>query len=431
MIYEEAINYINNTGSEGIIPGTAVIRQLLSLLGDPQNDLKVIHVAGTNGKGSVCAYLEAALLECGLKVGRYSSPSVFEYLERIRLSGNNISEEDYAEAVSAVCNAAATMTDKPTSFEAETAAAFWYFKRKKAHVIIVECGMGGAEDATNVFERTLACVFTPISMDHMSFLGNDPDEIAINKSGIMKKGCPAIISEMPEIVLGGKKYDPAGVLLNRSKEIGASPVLSSGYRIPDEVTNPLPGVFQKTNLQTALCTLETIKDSLRESFPDAKISTDIFAKGISRTKHPGRYERVSESPVIIRDGAHNPAAAMALRDSLENDKTLPAERNIHLIMGVFKDKDYEEILRIMLPGASSFTAIDLPDHHRGLPAGELADAAGRICEELNCGNVPVKCPQKAVTASGLKEALAPSENAGPGDVFVVFGSLSVMQFFKR
>ena len=434
MNYEEAVNYINNTGAKGIVPGTDVIKHLLDLLGSPQKDLKVIHVAGTNGKGSVCAYLEAALLECGLKTGRYSSPSVFEYLERIRLNGKNITEDEYAEAVSAVREAAGGMSHKPTSFEAETAAAFLYFKLKKADVIIVECGMGGLEDATNVFDNPLACVFTPVSMDHMQFLGNDPEAIARNKAGIMRRGCPAIISDMPEIVLSGKRYDPAGALFDCAQKSGAIPVDASDYKVPEKVVNPLSGRFQEVNLQTALCSLETIKEKLGKLFPGKKITNDIFIKGVSRTRHPGRYEKVSVSPLIIRDGAHNPAAAEALRESLERDETLPRAGKIHLIMGVFKDKDYQDILRIMLPGASTFTAIDLPDKVRGLPSDELADAARMICKEESIR--AKKGPDKAVpfpsvikTAGSLKEALIPAQKAGPEDIFVVFGSLSLMQLF--
>ena len=424
MDFQEAVNYIENTGSSGIKPGTEVIRKLLGLLGNPEKDLNVIHVAGTNGKGSVCTYLEYALLECGLKVGRYASPSVFRYLERIRLGGEDITGPDYAGAVSAVKTAAEAMEDKPTGFEAETAAALWYFREKKADVIIVECGMGGLEDATNVFDHPLACVITSVSMDHMAFLGDDPEKIAVAKAGIAKEKPPVIISKMPRIPCRGREYDPSSVLEREVLKRGDFCIHADANLIPEGFVNPLPGAYQKDNLNSALCTLETVEEKLREKFPDNNEITHVsLMRGISKAVWPGRYERISDNPVMIRDGAHNPAAAKALKESLEADGLLSGAWNVHLIMGVFKDKDYEEILRIMLPCASYFTAIDLPDRRRGLPSAELADAARRISsEQKSCGHIVID------TAGSLGEALIiPSS---PEDVFVVFGSLSIMQLFN-
>lgn len=442
MDFQEAVNYIENTGSSGIKPGTEVIKELLGRLGNPEKGLNVIHVAGTNGKGSVCTYLEYALLECGLKVGRYASPSVFRYLERIRLNGEDITESDYADAVSEVKAAAEGMEFKPTGFEAETAAALKYFADKKADVIIAECGMGGLEDATNVFDSPLACVITSVSMDHMAFLGDDPEKIAVNKAGITKKNTPVIISRMPRISCKGREYDPALILEREVGLRGGICIRADEDIIPAGFNNPLPGAYQKDNLNAALHVLQTVEERLRELFPGKKISHDIFIKGISKAAWPGRYERVCDDPVIIRDGAHNPAAALALKESLEGDNSLPEDRRIHLIMGVFKDKDYMEILRIMLPLAVSFTAIDLPDRKRGLPSDELECAAGNICEELGLTD-----KIRVSRADGLYDALPAvshvgksgsdiSENAGSAgktceirDVYVVFGSLSLMQLF--
>ncbi len=435
MDFQEALNYIENTGSSGIKPGTEVIKELLKRLESPEKALNVIHVAGTNGKGSVCTYLECALNECGLNVGRYASPSVFRYLERIRLGGEDITEADYAEAVSAVKDATEGMEFKPTGFEAETAAAFKYFKDKKADVIIVECGMGGLEDATNVFDSPLACVITSVSMDHMSFLGDDPEKIALNKAGIIKENTPVIISRMPLISCKGKKYDPAGILEREAVLRGGICIRAEEDIIPEGFANPLPGAYQKDNLNAALHTLEAVKEKLICLFPSKTISSDIFIKGISKASWPGRDERINDDPVIIRDGAHNPAAAAALSESLKRDGFLNEGVNIHLIMGVFKDKDYTEILRIMLPCAVSFTAIDLPDRKRGLPSEDLVTEAVRVSDELGLtGRISIS------VADSLDDAL-PSKIAsvipgsghsqtGSRDVFVVFGSLSLMQFFN-
>ena len=448
MDFQEALNYIENTGSSGIKPGTEVIKELLNRLGNPEKDLNVIHVAGTNGKGSVCTYLECALVECGLKVGRYASPSVFRYLERIRLGGEDITESDYAEAVSAVKAAAEEMEFKPTGFEAETAAALKYFADKKADVIIVECGMGGLEDATNIFDRPLACVFTSVSMDHMAFLGDDPEKIAVNKAGITKENTTVIISRMPHIYCKGKEYDPAGILEREAGLRGGICIRADKDIIPADFKNPLPGAYQKDNLNTALYTLNAVEERLRKFFPDKSISYDIYLKGISKASWPGRYERICDDPVIIRDGAHNPAAAKALYESLDKDGYLEEGVRIHLIMGVFKDKDYTQILRIMLPCAVSFTAIDLPDRKRGLPADELVRVAENVSDELglgdriailSAGSLDDALPTYSVTgdtASNICEVPASDrgysapDSSLSGDVYVVFGSLSLMQLFN-
>ncbi|MBR7089890.1 MAG: bifunctional folylpolyglutamate synthase/dihydrofolate synthase [Lachnospiraceae bacterium] len=443
MDFQEALNYIDNTGSSGIKPGTGVIKELLGRLNNPEKGLNVIHVAGTNGKGSVCTYLECALGECGLKTGRYASPSVFRYLERIRLGGEDITEDDYAGAVSAVKAAAEEMEYKPTGFEAETAAAFKYFADKRADVIIVECGMGGLEDATNVFDSPLACVITSVSMDHMAYLGDDPEKIAVNKAGIIKENTPVIISRMPHISCKGKDYDPAGILERETTARGGICIRADEDIIPADFENPLPGAYQKDNLNAALYTLEAVKERLAGLFPDKSISSDIFLKGIAKASWPGRYERICDNPVIIRDGAHNPAAASALYDSLGRDGYLKEGVNIHLIMGVFKDKDYTEILRIMLPCAVSFTAIDLPDRRRGLPSDELVRAAVDVCSELgSSGRIAVS---KAGSLSEALPRINSAEMSGPEisdakelsvhdsvpkDVYVVFGSLSLMQLFN-
>ncbi len=438
MNYSEARNYIANTGSSGIVPGTKVIKDLLSRLGNPERKLNVIHVAGTNGKGSVCTYLEYALLECGLRVGRYASPSVFRYLERIRLSGEDISEADYAEAVSQVHDAAEGMETKPTGFEAETAAALLYFAGKAADVVIIECGMGGQDDATNVFDHPLASVFTPVSMDHMSYLGNTPEEIAINKAGIMKKGSPAVIAHMPGVKYNGTEYDPEDVLKKEAVKRGAVCIPCDENIIPEGFANPLPGAFQKDNLNTAFHVLEILSPELKKMFPETPITRDIIANGLHNARWPGRFEKVSEHPLIIRDGGHNPGAVAALRASMEAEGFLGGRHNVHLIMGVFKDKDYKEILRIMLPGSASFTAIDLPDKRRGLPAKDLVRAADEVRDELieamgAAGDDPGKNILTALRirkGDSLKQAL----NTTPGsdkDICLVFGSLSIMQLFDE
>ncbi len=430
MNFIEAKKYTENTGSAGIIPGTEVIKELLGRLGNPEKDLKVIHVAGTNGKGSICSYLEYALSECGLKVGRYASPSVFDFLERIRINLRNIKEEEYAEAVTKVRNAAKEMETAPTGFEAETAAALWFFEDKRADVIIVECGMGGKDDATNVFDSPLATVFASVSMDHMRFLGDTPEEIAVNKAGIMKKNTPAIISKMPHVTCNGTDYDPARILEDQAVQKGAICIRTEENIIPDGFINPLHGSYQNDNLNTALWTLKTLEKELVKLFPGEHITTDILLSGVAKTRHPGRYERISESPVIIRDGAHNPGAARALRDALYSDKSLPKDMKIHLIMGVFKDKDFREILRIMLPGSVSLTAFDLPDAIRGLPKEELAGAAEEIKEEISNSGSGTETGIIIRSAGSLKEALKEADSSHTEDVYVVFGSLSLMQLFN-
>ena len=186
MNYKEAREYIKKASQYGIVPGLDNISNLCDKLGNPQNELDVIHIAGTNGKGSVGAFAERILIESGKKVGRYVSPSVFDYLEQFRINAENMSEDRYAYYISRISEVADKMTPHPTPFEMETAAAFLYFKEEQCDVVLIEVGMGGREDATNILPKSLVSVITPISMDHMKFLGNTLEEIAYQKSGIIK-----------------------------------------------------------------------------------------------------------------------------------------------------------------------------------------------------------------------------------------------------
>ena len=193
MTYEEALNYINQLNSRGIALGLERITALLERLGNPQNHLRCIHVAGTNGKGSVCAFLDSALQKAGLRIGRYVSPTLYDYRERIQINGNWIEEQALAELMTTVKHACDRMTEEhqehPTVFEVETAAAFLYFQQQNCDYVLLEVGMGGRLDSTNVIEKPVLSIITSISLDHTAMLGNSLEEIAAEKGGIIKTGC--------------------------------------------------------------------------------------------------------------------------------------------------------------------------------------------------------------------------------------------------
>lgn len=447
MIYEEAKNYIDSIGKLGSRPGIDAIKILLKRLGNPQDKLNVIHVAGTNGKGSICTYIEYGLRECGFNVGRYISPTLFSYLERFQINGELMSEDEYAEIVSEVKACCDDMVAdghmQPTAFEIETAVSFMYFLRNNVDVVILETGMGGKEDATNVVKKPIATVFASISFDHMAFLGDTIEKIAMTKSGIMRDGVPVIVSHMPLIYdekisrtsnayytlkaeanrIGAKFYE-ADDLCKAVKDI-ASDADGNLYYKYARINNPLKGEFQKINMQAALMTLSVLMDRLKSIIYEKNDTVDAnnavsiqnFVKGIEKTKWPGRFEVISDNPLIIRDGAHNEDAVRLLKNTIVSDKSIPDK--MHLIMGVFKDKDYRKMLREISTVAKSFTAITPPNKQRALEAKELCEVAKETLGDS------IKYSYK----DSLKEAIN-SIDVGDGEGILVFGSLSLAGLFE-
>ena len=400
MTYKEARVYLDHVSKYGSVLGLDTIRELLHELGDPQQDLKFIHIAGTNGKGSVLAYISSVLSEAGYRTGRYVSPTVISYLERIQIDGASISEEAFArltdKAQQAIARMEAAGKPSPTVFEVETAIAFLYFKETYCDYVVLECGMGGEGDATNIIPAPLCAVFASINLDHLGILGNSIEEIARTKKAARQKGCPF------------HQVDDACIRQIQENRKGQT----IDYREQKDLYLPLPGGHQAINAAVALETL----DSLRKQ--GLTIPEKAIQEGFKKVQWFGRFTCLMESPWFFIDGAHNPAAARCLAGTVR--RCFPDKRLI-LIMGVFRDKEYEEIAKIMAPLAKSVHTVTLPDEVRSLSADVLADTMRRFCGR----NVPV-------TASpGIMEAVASALNEADGqDAILAFGSLSYLGRIK-
>lgn len=417
MTYKEARVYLDEMSKYGSVLGLDTIRGLLNELGNPQDSLKFIHIAGTNGKGSVLAYTSTVLSEAGYRTGRYVSPTVVSYLERIQVDGRWIPEDRFSELTGKVKEAIARMEAAkeplPTVFEAETAIAFLYFKEVNCDFVVLECGLGGELDATNIVKNTVCAVFASISRDHIGILGNTTEEIAANKAGIIKNGCSVVSAFQRETVrkvlrekadaLGCpfEQADPEERVLWEEDWHGSC----FSYKEFDRIRIRLAGKNQADNAVTAL---EVVR-SLRKA--GYAISEEAVRRGMESAVWPGRFTCIGERPVIILDGAHNEDAAVRLRESAE--AYFPGRRLIY-IMGVFKDKEYKKIAAIMGPLASSVYTVSLPDGNRTLPAQQLAEAVRPFCGNASAERSITEAAEKA-----LKEA-------GEEDVILVFGSLSYL-----
>lgn len=417
MTYKEARVYLDEMSKYGSVLGLDTIRNLLKRLGNPERDLSFIHIAGTNGKGSVLAYISNILSEAGYRTGRYISPTVLSYLERIQVDGRWIEEQEFAEVIGEVRKAAVSMEADgeagPTVFEAETAAAFLYFKKRECDIVVLETGLGGCLDATNVVERTVAAVFTSISRDHMEFLGDTLEEIARQKAGIMKKGCVAVTAEQqPEAMTvlkeKAQRLDcPLYVADIRQAEVEAEGF--EGLRLSfgrwKNIEIPLAGSFQIINSVTALETVEALKDA------GYGISEAAVRRGFSKTVWLGRFTCISKSPLFIVDGAHNEAAALRLRESLL--EYFPGKQLV-FVMGVFKDKEYKRIAEIMGPLAERIYTVSLPDQKRTLKADALKEELRPYCRLTEAADTVPEAVEKALGA------------VSQDGVAVAFGSLSYL-----
>lgn len=413
MTYKEARVYLDNVSKYGSVLGLDTIQNLLDELGNPQDGLQIIHIAGTNGKGSILAYVSTILSEAGFSVGRYISPTVVSYRERIQVDGRWIGEDELAALVEKVQKAVACMeTDgrgHPTVFEIETAMAFLYFRDKKCDYVVLEAGLGGRLDATNIVKNTALAVFSTISRDHMGFLGDTLVEIAREKAGIIKPGCVVVsAAQKPEVrrVLEEEaKRCHCPIVFAESekahiiKESFRGQVFS--YKEMQNLSIRLAGKCQVGNAITAVEAICALRD----------ITDEAILRGLERTVWEGRFTCIGEQPTFIVDGAHNEDAARQLRHTLE--AYFPEKRMIY-IMGVFKDKEYEKIVEIMAPLAKKVYTVNLPNEERTLDARTLKKAFDTEGE-------------RATAVGDIEQAVRLAlRNAGEEDVIVAFGSLSYL-----
>ena len=414
MNYQQAMEYISNLElNKGSVLGLEPIRNLLKRLGNPQDELSVIHIAGTNGKGSTQAFLLGVLKEAGYQVGSYISPTIFQYRERIQIGGTYISEEEISALFTRIFPIVEEMKangeGSPTAFEIETAISFLYFKEKKVDFVLLETGLGGREDATNVVLKPICSVITNVSMDHMGILGNTLEEIAREKAGIIKEGCPIILGINEERVVkvvsqvAKEKQAPLYFVKKELLTLKQSGITKQtlSYKEYEEIDISLGGNYQIDNAATALEVLSYLKTRYPITEPNIRA-------GMSKTKWQGRFEVIKERPLVIRDGAHNEAAARALEESIKAHFT---NKKITYIMGMLSDKEFEKVTAITAPYASSIYTISTQGK-RGLEAKVLAKEAKQYCENV----IPLASPKKA-----LEEAIHSCE---PEEVIIIFGSLS-------
>ena len=402
-----AIEKIHKFERFGMILGLERMDSLLKLLGNPQDDLKIIHVAGTNGKGSICRYIYSVLQAGGYKTGLYTSPFLEVFNERIELDGKYISNEDLAVYTDRVLKCVETMTQRgeqsPTEFEVVTAIAFLYFKEKGCDYAIMEVGLGGSGDSTNVCKAPLISVIASISYDHTDRLGNTLAEIAGEKAGIIKEGCPVVTSaEAPEALevierkaeeLGCMYFETRHVpYAVKSQDLGGSVFDVNIQGVTYE--NLEISMLGEHQIKNAICALAAL--SIIEERGDVSLHRDDIYKGFKAAKQIGRLEVMSAQekvPVVIIDGAHNPDGAASLRKAM---KEYMPDKKILMVTGMLADKDTESILREFTAITDRFIATE-PENPRKLDSESLKDkieAMGASCESISDCREAVKAAEE-------------------------------------
>lgn len=452
MNYSEAREYLKNVNKLGSILGLNTIKELLKRLGNPQNELKVVHIAGTNGKGSIMTFVQNILMESGYKVGRYCSPAVFNEREIIRINDEYISEEQSADLLTRIKEKCDSMYSEglphPTSFEIETAEALMFFKEQNCDIALIECGMGGETDATNVFEKVLCSVIATISLDHTQFLGSTIEEITKVKSGIIKENCPVVMSkqtvEAENVIKQVCKQKNSELIIPTEQDFENVEIDGLTTKVTYKESNNKEyilnlqalGTYQIKNAKTAVEVALVLDKALTEKTnicdeSDKNNGTGMknninnsgnaieknIKKGIEKTVWPGRMEVISKEPLIIIDGAHNPGAVLELRKTLDLYFT---NKRITFIMGVLSDKDFSKEAEIIADRAERIITIT-PNNSRGLDGHKLAETL-------------VKYNHNVQVADSLKQAAEESIDTikeNRADMILAFGSLSYLGELKQ
>ena len=371
MNYTEALEYIHGVSWTFCKPGLERIGELCERLGNPQRDLKFVHVAGTNGKGSFCSMLDSVLRQSGLRVGLYTSPYIRFFNERMCVDGKPVSNEELAELTAYVRPIADEMTDKPTEFELITAIAFEFFKRHNCDVVVLEAGMGGRLDSTNIIRKPYLSVITGIALDHTAFLGDTVEKIALEKAGIIKDNSPVLYggtddsaAEIIEAV--AKERESKFYRTDYSQLTNIRPSLNgTTFDLGNsrDMTIRLLGTYQPRNAASVI----TAVNILREA--GVKISDDQLREGLNNAVWSGRFEIISRDPLMIFDGAHNP---QGISSAVESIKTYFGDKKVYLLTGVLRDKDYTAIARDLSEVASKAFTLT-PDSPRALSSVEYAE----------------------------------------------------------
>ena len=405
----ETLEYIHSVKWQGSKPGLERTRELLKALGNPEKRLKFVHVAGTNGKGSTSACIASVLSEAGYKTGLFISPYVLCFNERIQVDGIFITDDELEQLVDKIRLYADSMEDPPTEFEIITALSMLHFLQKQCDIVVLEVGMGGRLDSTNVIDTPELAVLTAIGFDHVKELGPTLKDIAGEKAGIIKKGGEVVIYggdnevenvfERVSVGCGARLYKADFSRIDK-KEF-ALDCIRFGFKPYNEIKLPLVGSYQPFNAALAVTALEILRDK-GYGISDFNIKT-----GLESVKWPGRFEVLGKDPVFILDGSHNPQGIKATAESL---RCHFGDRKIMFIVGVMADKDVDAMVEQIAPLAKCFFAVK-PDHIRAMPAQELLLKLKRFgVPAVDCGSV----------GGGVSEALS---SAGEKDIICALGSL--------
>ena len=417
MNYQEARAFLDEVGKSGSVLGLEGMRELLNRLGNPQDELKFIHISGTNGKGSELAFLSEILTKSGYRTGRYISPTLYSYRERIQVDKEMIDRDSLASLTTKVKTAIDSMLadglQSPTVFEVETAISFLYFIQKQCDIVVLETGLGGTLDATNVVTTTVLEVIASIGMDHMMFLGNTLGEIAKNKAGIIKPNTAVVSAkqepEAEEVVKKVSEEKHATLSIVDPEEIKDVHYRyerqSFSYKNWKNIEISLAGTYQIKNAALALEAVEALR---RLGF---ELSEENVRKGMAGADWRGRFSVIHKDPVVVIDGAHNPAAATVLKESLE---IYFKGKNLYYIFGVFADKDYEKVIELTAPLAKRIVTVQTPDNPRALPAEVLKKAVEKVNPNVTSADSVAKAVEEV------------KEMTTKDDVVIVFGSLSFL-----
>lgn len=402
-----AIDYIHSLGRFSGKPGLHRIRALCAALGDPQDRLQFVHLAGTNGKGSTACMIASALRAAGLRVGLYTSPYLVQFYERIRVDGVMISDADLtrlAERVAVACESIQLPAGESIgAFEFTTALAFLYFVEQQCDIVVLETGLGGRCDATNVIRTTEVSVITPVSLDHMEVLGDTIAEIAGEKAAIIKPGSAAVCAagQAPEAMVvirhaceasGAVWYTGAQDCRVLRCDIEGSAFVYDGQGY----TIAMPGRHQIDNAVTALRALSALRER------GWNVPIEAMVRGLARARMPGRLERLVDQPLVLLDGAHNAAGVDALCRAVDD---LLKMRRLHVVMGMVRDKEYETCVREIARRADVFYACAPDADGREVDPHIISASAARACADVHTCRTAEDALGQALTAAGLKDCI--------------------------
>ena len=427
MTYEEAIAYIHGMYWRGSKLGLVRVTELCALLGNPQDQLRFIHVAGTNGKGSTCAMLSKILCAQGYRTGLFVSPFVDRFNERIQFNNEPIADDELAEIITEIAPVVETMENAPTEFEVITAAAFLYYVRKNCDYVVLEVGLGGELDSTNIIRTPLLSIITAIDYDHMHILGDTIEEIASAKAGIIKDNGTVLFygehpNALPVIEKACETHHAQLHIVDRSTlREGAYDLHGQtfDYRSYRDLRLGLLGRYQMKNAATVIDAVELLREK------GVAVSEKALREGLAETVWPARFELLREDPPFFVDGGHNPHG---VRGTVDTYRRLFPDRKAKIIMGMMRDKDVSQSIQLLLPIAEEFYTAT-PDNDRAMPSEELA----ALIRSFGANATPFSTVADAIetAARGDKPALAVGSLYMAGEVHEAFRTLMKMGKFEE